>query len=161
MMLDFVTCTSVGVISLLTNVLLVVKHVFNTESNQILSASWERVFLTHRFFFPEIHVAFIDCVGDQPDLKLGSHFERVALGITTARSCVLVRGARDGFAAAALKPSPCLGHCLGEKTFPSTPSLWPAWRSFACTAALEGKHGGYQGYGKWRLDPFRESSPGA
>lgn len=112
-------------------------------------------------FFPEIHVTFIDCVGDQPDLKLGGHFERVALGIKTATSCVLVRGARDGFAAVALKPSPCLGHCLGEKTSPSTPSLWPAWRSFACTAALEGKHGGYQGYGRWRLDPFREASPGA
>ena len=92
-------------------------------------------------FFPEIHVTFIDCVGDEPDLKLGSHFERVALGITTARSCVLVRGARDGFAAVALKPPPCLGHCLGEKTSPSTPSLWPAWRSFASTVALEGKRG--------------------
>ena len=71
---------------------------------------------------PESHVTFSDSAGDQPDLKLGSHFMRAALTITTARLCVLIRGARDTFAVVALQ----------------YPGSWPVWRSFASPDALEG-----------------------
>ena len=68
-------------------------------------------------------------------LKLGSHFERAALTIITARLCVLIRGARDTFAVVALQWPPC-------------PGSWPVWRSLAYPDAVEGKHGGYHVYGR-------------
>ena len=45
-------------------------------------------------------------------LKLGSHFERAALTIITARLCVLIRGARDTFAVVALQPGVFSGPVL-------------------------------------------------
>lgn len=54
---------------------LVVEHVVNTESTDSECFLRVHVLDVCVLLFPESHVTFSDSVGDQPDLKLGSHFE--------------------------------------------------------------------------------------
>lgn len=110
----------------------------------------QSVFLVGRLFFSLNQPSLTNCVGDQPDLEWGYPFEQATLGIIAAGSCVLIWGSRRCICCGGPEATPPPGSCLGEKTLPSTPSLWTTGRNFASTATLKGKCGCWvMGGGDW------------